>query len=261
MGGRRSRTPGAWIALWAIGTALVGGAERPARAEPPAAPGAANDLQEAKAAYLRARRLYNVGMYREAARAFAESYRLCGSAMLLFNVGQAYRLAGDPAAALSAYKAFVREAPEHPQRSFAEAKVDEMRAQMASGQSLQVSQTAGDRVLSQEQGWDAQGPDPAPAARPIPRWAPWAGAGTTLALAVGATLSGLSGNAKYEDLESSCGGTPEGCPQAEIDEVAARARLTNVLWIAAALTGVATGLLVAVDASREGASVQVASRF
>ncbi len=76
----------------------------------------------------RARRLsdegladFNQGRYREAVRAFEESFELRPLPLLLFNVAQAHRLAGDCALARDAYRRYVDENPRAGNRKLAEA--------------------------------------------------------------------------------------------------------------------------------------------
>jgi len=59
---------------------------------------------------------YDLGQFREAAREYEIAYRLKNDPALLYNIGQAYRFAGDTAEALRAYKAYLRRSPEAPNR-------------------------------------------------------------------------------------------------------------------------------------------------
>ena len=58
-----------------------------------------------------ARREYILGHWPDAIRAFEEAYRLTGDPALLFNLGQAHRMAGHTADALRFYKIYLAEAP------------------------------------------------------------------------------------------------------------------------------------------------------
>jgi hypothetical protein len=49
----------------------------------------------ARELYLEGKRNYDLADYPRAIAAWKESYTLSGAPMLLFNIGQAYRLAGD----------------------------------------------------------------------------------------------------------------------------------------------------------------------
>jgi tetratricopeptide (TPR) repeat protein len=56
-------------------------------------------------------RLYDLGKFSDAARQYEEAYKYKPDPALLFNIGQAYRAAGDVNAALTAYKSYLRRVP------------------------------------------------------------------------------------------------------------------------------------------------------
>jgi tetratricopeptide (TPR) repeat protein len=91
-----------------------------------------------------------------------------------------------------------------------------------------------------------------PPETPLPRWLPWAGVGATVALAAGAVVTGLQANHRYDQLRASCGRTPEGCSPSDISDVKSRALTANVLWAAAGVGAVATGVIVFVNAREAG---------
>lgn len=70
---------------------------------------------------------YNLGNYEEAAGHYESAYRQVQDPVLLFNIGQSWRLANRPEKALAAYKGFLRTAPpDHPNRSAVEGRVQEL---------------------------------------------------------------------------------------------------------------------------------------
>jgi tetratricopeptide (TPR) repeat protein len=69
----------------------------------------ADDLERAKALYDEGLRNYNLTDYAPAIVAWKEAYRLSKRPLLLFNIGQAYRLAGDCVEALKFYDSYRRE--------------------------------------------------------------------------------------------------------------------------------------------------------
>jgi tetratricopeptide (TPR) repeat protein len=74
-----------------------------------------------------ARVAYDLGRYDEAASFYEGAYRLVQDPPLLFNIGQAYRLAGRAEKALAAYKGFLRTAPaDDPNRSVVEGRIAEI---------------------------------------------------------------------------------------------------------------------------------------
>jgi tetratricopeptide (TPR) repeat protein len=72
---------------------------------------------------------YNLGKYDDAAKEYEAAYEQTLDPNLLFNLGQTYRLAGNREKALTAYRSFIRSAPDSPQRSLAESKIRELERQ------------------------------------------------------------------------------------------------------------------------------------
>jgi tetratricopeptide repeat protein len=74
-----------------------------------------------------ARVAYDLGNYDEAASRYEAAYRLVQDPALLYNIGQAYRLAGRTEKALAAYKGFLRTAPpDDPNRAPVEGRIAEL---------------------------------------------------------------------------------------------------------------------------------------
>jgi tetratricopeptide (TPR) repeat protein len=71
---------------------------------------------------------YDLGRYREAALEYEAAYEAKNEPSLLFNIGQAYRLAGDLPNALRAYKSFVRRVPDSPLRAEVEGQIAKINA-------------------------------------------------------------------------------------------------------------------------------------
>ena len=105
---------GIWLCLtlilWAAGTAMA----QPSPAE---------------ARFGEAEVLYKERRFAEAAAKYREAYELSQVPALLFNVAQAHRLAGQCREAVTAYEAYLREAPGAANRADAEARRDELAPQ------------------------------------------------------------------------------------------------------------------------------------
>jgi tetratricopeptide (TPR) repeat protein len=84
---------------------------------------------KARALYQEGARLYNLGQYEGAVRAFEGSYAISGAKPLLFNIAQAYRLSGPAAcaSALQAYESYLREDAAASNRREVEERIVEMR--------------------------------------------------------------------------------------------------------------------------------------
>ena len=65
---------------------------------------------KAKELYTEGKRYYDVADYAHAIESWKQAYVLSSAAMLLYNIGQAYRLSGDCASALRFYATYEREA-------------------------------------------------------------------------------------------------------------------------------------------------------
>lgn len=135
----RSGRPTALVAVFVLASTVVGPTGAVAAAGDDDSPSAKSkaaqktstarskaDLAAAKDAYEEALRAFNLGQWDEAVVGFQRSYRLSGDAALLFNIAQAQRQAGNVKEAIRAYKAFLREKPDTPQREMIEAKLKEL---------------------------------------------------------------------------------------------------------------------------------------
>ena len=91
---------------------------------------AADQPREVTTAHVRkATAAYNLGKYADAAKEYEAAYEQTLDPNLLFNIAQAYRLAGDREKAITAYRSFVRSAPQSEQRRLAESKMRELEGQ------------------------------------------------------------------------------------------------------------------------------------
>ena len=90
---------------------------------------AEDGVEQARAHVRKATAAYNLGRYTEAAKEYETAYEKTLDPNMLFNVGQAWRLAGERQKALTAYRSYLRSAPKGEQRSMAEAKIKELEEQ------------------------------------------------------------------------------------------------------------------------------------
>jgi hypothetical protein len=237
----------------------------------------------------RGRREYNLGHWQRAIEEFEKAYQTSGDATLLFNLGLAHRQLGGTADALRMFKTYLREKPDAPNRGVAEQQIRELEGRPAPPATPPAPRPSPSPAPAPVAGVapapapaTPPGPTgspnlaptfatpspatsapsatvtatPAPSSRepPLPRWLPWVGAGTTVALITGAIVSGVSASNEFDSLQNSCGQTTAGCTAEQIDSVRTRDKLATILWIAAGATGAATGVFFVVNASSAGIS-------
>jgi tetratricopeptide (TPR) repeat protein len=85
------------------------------------APVGAEDAKQAKEHFERGTTAYDLQRYAEAAREYELAYEAKNDPALLFNIGQAYRFAGDYAKAIGAFKSYLRRVPKLSNRAEVEA--------------------------------------------------------------------------------------------------------------------------------------------
>ena len=76
--------------------------------------------------YERGTTLFDLAKYLEAAKEFEAAYELKQNAAFLFNIGQAYRLAGKSELAIGFYKSYLRRLPTAANKPEVEARIAEL---------------------------------------------------------------------------------------------------------------------------------------
>ena len=238
-------------------------------------------------ALTQARQAYDAGRMLEAIEGYKRAYELSGDLTLLFRLGEVNREVGQDVAALRFYRTYLARDPRGKHREAAERaagdlelKIAKPAAPLAPAQPPVVQRQvatppaptpASTSMRAQVTPPPSPSPPPASAALPavdlraqaaadpaprsgppLPRWLPWAGVGATLALGAGAVVTGMGASQRYDELRGSCGRTVEGCAQSDIDQVKSRALTANLLWAAAGVGAVATGVVVYVNAREAG---------
>jgi tetratricopeptide (TPR) repeat protein len=100
---------------------LLLGAARGARAD---------EATVAREHFRQGTKLYDLGQYLGAAKEYEAAFRAVDDPSLLFNIGQAYRLGGDAASAVRAYRAFLRRLPDSLERPEVEARIAALNQQI-----------------------------------------------------------------------------------------------------------------------------------
>lgn len=156
-----------------------------------AAAAAASPSDDAREAARQGTAAYNLGAYEEAAKRYEEAYRLVQDQALLFNIGQSWRLAGNPDKALTAYRSYLRTAPpDAPTREQAERRVVELenvvslRSVPPAKSSSVVPRPASSPAMSAPAILSEQAPPAEPAPPMYRRWWFWTAAGAIAATVV-----------------------------------------------------------------------------
>lgn len=84
------------------------------------------DVSEARKHYERGTALYDLQRYGEAAKEYELAFEQQPDAALLFNLGQAYRLAHQYASAIGAFRSYLRRMPDAPNRPEVEGRIAEL---------------------------------------------------------------------------------------------------------------------------------------
>src|SRR6266540_1009674 len=100
--------------------AVVASLPSPARA-------ADDTTRAAREHFNRGRKLYDLQRFPEAAVEYEKAYELRDDPSLLFNIGQAYRGAGEAQKALGFYRAFLRRVPDAPNAAITRTLIDDLK--------------------------------------------------------------------------------------------------------------------------------------
>lgn len=169
-------------------------------------------MAEGKLRFRLGTQLFDSGRFREAAAEYETAFRLTDRPGLLFNIGQAYRLANDPQRALAAYQGYLRRNPNAPERDEVIEHIRDLQHVVDQAAAPKTSPPATPSPAISSGPTLAQTPTPvesAPKKEVAPRrklktwtWIVIGGAGAAVALAVGLGV-GLS--AQQRPLQPSFG--------------------------------------------------------
>ncbi|HEX6836032.1 MAG TPA: tetratricopeptide repeat protein [Polyangia bacterium] len=160
----------------------------------------ADDARLARQHFADGSKLYDLGKFRDAAREYEEAYKAKPDPALLFNIGQAYRAAGDASEAVTAYKSYLRHVPDAPNRVEVEGHIEKLQRLVDEQRRTQTSPPQGTLQPTTEPQPQAQ-PQPQLVATAAPaekqpvykKWWLWTAvggvivAGGVIAIAVAAT--------------------------------------------------------------------------
>jgi tetratricopeptide (TPR) repeat protein len=178
------------------------------------AQGARTDQAQSKALYDEGSRAYKAGDYPRAIELFLAAYDLSHVPAILFNVAQAYRLAGTCDRALEYYRRSLEEEPEAANRAEVEERITEMErcAEEKAARQREAAEPDDDpgSAVAASPSEDASTPPnvvsaPAPE-RPPPRRSilPLVTVGVGTAAAVAGGILYLEARAKFAQVEATC---------------------------------------------------------
>jgi tetratricopeptide (TPR) repeat protein len=226
----------------------------------PSSPATAqDDVEAAKAHFHRGTRLYEVGEYRQALEEYKAAHLAKPDPAFLYNIAQCHRQLGDLDQAVTMYKRFLTASPNAVNRGEVEKRVAELEGELAKRKGAVDAQSAPVPASAPAPSplQPLAPPPPVPvvaappmavAAQPSPagsslRYLRWLGVGVTSALVGGAIATGISASSRYDDLKNTCGNTPAGCTDSQMNTVKSRALMTNILWALAGTAAVGTGVM------------------
>lgn len=113
-------------------------------------PAAAQDKAAAKAAYRRGLQHYNLDEIEQALGAFREAYRAFEDPIFLFNIGQCQRRLGQHQAALSSFRAYLREVRDAPNRVELERLMEKLAVEVEREQKIKDANAAAEAARQAE---------------------------------------------------------------------------------------------------------------
>lgn len=121
-----------------------------------ALPAAAQDKASAKAAYRRGMQHYNLDEIEQALVAFRDAYRAFEDPIFLFNIGQCQRRLGQHQAAISSFRAYLREVRDAPNRAEVEKLIEKLTIDLEREQKIKEANAAAEAArLAEKQRADA----------------------------------------------------------------------------------------------------------
>lgn len=186
---------------------------------------------QAERIYAEGERAYNTGDYAAAAVAFERAYRLSGVTELMFDIGQAHRLAGrdhcEPAR--RSYAAYLAAFPDSKQRALVEQYLSELGECAPPAPTITVAPAPAAKPLPTTT---------APAAQPSRAVWPLVVAGAGAAVAVGGAAVWVRSRMKYDEVKDTCP-----CPPGTFDSWE-RMSYAGYALVAVGVAASATGLVL-----------------
>ncbi|MFI5040084.1 MAG: tol-pal system YbgF family protein, partial [Solirubrobacterales bacterium] len=151
--------------------------------------GRADERDKAREAYRSAAHHYDFGEYRQALKDFKDAYSHYEDPVFLFNIAQCHRQLGETADAIQVYRAYLRNAPNAPNRAEVEALIARLQQQQTAPPQKMMSSSVGKSAEKSPVSTSAPAAviaahPPAPARTPTyKKWWVWTTVGVVLAAA------------------------------------------------------------------------------
>jgi tetratricopeptide (TPR) repeat protein len=154
----------------------------------------AEDAKLARQHFEAGSKLYDLGKFDDAAHEYEEAYKAKSDPALLFNIGQAYRAAGKSQDAIVAYKAFLRNAPDAPNRADVEGHIAKLQKNLDDQHASQSQTQTQTLTQTQTQTQTQTGPTPL-----YKKWWLWTAVGGAVAIGV---IAGVVAGVTPNDAKS-----------------------------------------------------------
>jgi tetratricopeptide (TPR) repeat protein len=152
-------------------------------------PARASDVDEARRHYANGTKAYEIGAYDEAIREYGEAYRVIDDPALLFNLGQAHRLAGHPVEAIRQYRMYLIKVHNASNRADVEQRIHDLEQQIALPPKSQPAPPLSPPAQTQA-GPTTLTATPSTPGRPLyRRWWLWTAVGGAVAVGLGVGLA------------------------------------------------------------------------
>ncbi len=246
---RRSATPFRMLVALAFSMAFVY-----------AAPGFAQTSDEDARRHFEAGEAYfKTSDYDGALREFNQAYQLAEPAKrpaILLSVASVHERMGNLPKTVETLEKWLAEAPvDHRERATVELRIQNLKRRIAEQPAPAASSSTTAAPASPTTTTSSAPLPPAPAPEPnrMPAYLSWGVGG---AAAVGAVVTGLLAKSKYDDADSGCAKTPEGCSDSEVSAIKSMALVSTILTgVAVVGGGLGTYLYLSADSpSQERAS-------
>lgn len=101
-------------------------------------PAAADDVEAARRHYMQGSKSFDLGLYDKAIEEYMAAYEAKPDPALLYNIGQAHKLAGHPVEAVRFYRTFLSRVPDAPNADEVRAKIAELQKAIDQQQKAQA---------------------------------------------------------------------------------------------------------------------------